>query len=137
MSKGATRGSAIRVYRVDRRAWRTADTTSDIVATLVQTLDIRPSSQAGRVVTAGAISPDGRLVAIRTYTEIYLFYSGVGGRLLPARDRPCNIAALEIGGEAIDFLDDSTFVLTSEAGSHRPGTIDTVKCALSREQGNQ
>ena len=44
---------------------------------------------------------------------------------------------LEIGGEAIDFLDDSTFVLTSEAGSHRPGTIDTVKCALSREQGNQ
>jgi len=138
VSKGATRGSAIRVYRVDRRAWRTPDTTSDIVvATLVQTLDIRPSSEAGRVVTAGAIRPDGRLVAIRTYTEIYLFYSGVGGRLLPARDRPCNIAGLEIGGEAIDFLDDSTFVLTSEAGSHRPGTIDTVKCALSREQGKQ
>jgi hypothetical protein len=138
VSKGATRGSAIRVYRVDRRAWRMPDTTSDIVvATLVQTLDIRPNSEAGRVVTAGAIRPDGRLVAIRTYTEIYLFYSGVGGRLLPARDRPCNIAGLEIGGEAIDFLDDSTFVLTSEAGSRRPGTIDTVKCAHSREQGNQ
>ena len=138
VSKGATRGSAIRVYRVDRRAWRTPDTTSDIVvATVVQTLDIRPSSQAGRVVTAGAIRPDGRLVAIRTYTEIYLFYPSVGGRLLPARDRPCNIAGLEIGGEAIDFLDDSTFVLTSEAGSHRPGTIDTVKCVLSRKQGNQ
>ncbi len=138
VSKGVTRGSAIRVYRVDRRAWRTPDTTSDIVvATLVQTLDIRPSSEAGRVVTAGAIRPDGRVVAIRTYTEIYLFYSGVGGRLLSARDRPCNIAGLEIGGEAIDFLDDSTFVLTSEAGSHRPGTIDTVKCALSREHGNQ
>jgi hypothetical protein len=138
ISKGTTRGSAIRVYRVDRRAWRTPDTTSDIVvATLVQTLDIRPNSEAGRVVTAGAIRPDGRLVAIRTYTEIYLFFSGVGGRLLPARDRPCNIAGLEIGGEAIDFLDDSTLVLTSEAGSHRPGTIDTVKCALSQEQGNQ
>ena len=138
VSKGATRGSAIRVYRVDRRAWPTPDTTSDIVmATLVQTLDIRPSSGAGRVVTAGAIRPDGRLVAIRTYTEIYLFYSGVGGRLLPALDRPCNIAGLEIGGEAIDFLDDSTFVLTSEAGSHRRGTIDTVTCTLSREQGNQ
>jgi len=138
VSKGATRGSAIRVYRVDRRAWRTPPTASDIVvATLVQTLDVRPNSEAGRVVTAGAIRPDGRLVAIRTYTEIYLFYPGVGGRLLPARDRPCNIAGLEIGGEAIDFLDDSTFVLTSEAGSHRPGTIDTVKCALPREQGNQ
>jgi len=92
VSKGATRGSAIRLYRVDRRAWRRPDSTSDVaVATLVQTLDIHPSSEAGRVVTAGAIRPDGRLVAIRTYTEIYLFYPGVGGRLLPARDRPCKL----------------------------------------------
>src|SRR5436189_4043579 len=29
VSKGATRGSAIRLYRVDRSAWRTPDTTSD------------------------------------------------------------------------------------------------------------
>jgi len=138
VTKGATRGSAIRLYRVDRSAWRTRDTTSDIVvATLVQTLDIRPSSGAGRLVTAGAIRPDGRVVALRTYTEIYLFYPGVGGRLLPARERPCNISGLEIGGEAIDFLDDSTFVLTSEAGRHRPGTIDTVSCRLSREQSTQ
>jgi hypothetical protein len=76
-------------------------------------------------------------VALRTYTEIYLFYPGVGGRLLPAQDRPCNIAGIERGGEAIDFLDDSTFVLTSEAGRRRPGTIDTVKCRLSREQPSQ
>jgi hypothetical protein len=132
VSKGATRGSAIRLYRVDRSAWHATDTTSDIVvATLVQTLDIR------RLVTAGAIRPDGRLVALRTYSEIYLFYPGVGGRLVPARERPCNIAGLEIGGEAIDFLDDSTFVLTSEAGRTRPGTIDTVKCPLSRERPAQ
>jgi hypothetical protein len=138
VSKGATRGSAIRLYRVDRNAWRTPDTTSDIVvATLVQTLDIRANSEAGRVVTAGTIRPDGRVVALRTYSEIYLFYPGVGGRLLPARERPCNIAGLEIGGEAIDFLDDSTFVLTSEAGRSRPGTIDTVKCRLSPEQPTQ
>jgi hypothetical protein len=138
VSKGATRGSAIRLYRVDRSAWRTTDTTTDIVvATLVQTLDIRPSSEGGRVVTAGAIRPDGRLVALRTYGEIYLFYPGVGGRLMPARERPCNIAGLELGGEAIDFLDDSTFVLTSEAGRSRRGTIDTVKCRLSREQPSQ
>src|SRR5467141_527575 len=95
VSKGATRGSAIRLYRVDRSAWHATDTTSDIVvATLVQTLDIR------RLVTAGAIRPDGRLVALRTYSEIYLFYPGVGGRLVPAREHPCGIAGLEIGGEA-------------------------------------
>jgi len=44
---------------------------------------------------------------------------------------------MEIGGEAIDFLDDSTLVMTSEAGRSRPGTIDTVKCRLSREQPTQ
>ena len=138
VSKGATRGSAIRLYRVDRSAWRTPDTTSDIVvATLVQTLDIRPSSVAGRLVTGGAIRSDGRVVALRTYTEIYLFFPGVGGRLLFARQRPCNIAGIEIAGEAIDFLDDSTFVMTSEAGRSRPGTIDTVRCRLSREQPAQ
>ncbi|HEV8381258.1 MAG TPA: hypothetical protein VGQ29_06730 [Gemmatimonadales bacterium] len=138
VSKGATGGSAIRLYRVDRGAWRTSDTTGNVVvATLVQTLDIRPNREAGRVVTAGAIRSDGRIVAIRTYSEIYLFYPGVGGRLLPARERPCNIARREIGGEAIDFLDDSTFVLTSEASGRRPGTIDTVKCGLLREQSNQ
>ena len=128
VSKGATRGSAIRLYRIDAESWRSRDTNTVALATLVQTLDIRPNPEAGRVVTAGAIRPDGRVVALRTYTEIYLFYPGVGGRLLPVRERPCNIAGLEIGGEAIDFLNDSTFVLTSEAGRRRPGTIDTVRC---------
>lgn len=130
VSKGYKRGSAIRLYRVDRRHWSARDTTTAVtVARLVQTLDIRPNPEAGRVVTAGAVRSDGRLVALRTYSEIYLFYPGVGGRLLPARERPCNIAGLEVGGEAIDFLNDTTFVLTSEAGS-RPGTIDTVICRL-------
>jgi len=132
ISKGTRHGDAIRLYRVDRKAWRPpADTaTSTVVATLVQTLDIRPNPEEGRLVTAASARPDGRLVAVRTYSEIYLFYPGIGGRLLPARERPCYIAGLEIGGEAIDFLNDSTFVLTSEAGRRRPGTIDTVKCHI-------
>src|SRR6267143_1702365 len=137
VSKGATRGSAIRLYRVDRSAWRRPIRHP----TLWWRRWFRPSiceliPRQGAV-TAGTIRPDGRVVALRTYTEIYLFYPGVGGRLLPARERPCNIAGLEIGGEAIDFLDDSTFVLTSEAGRSRPGTIDTVKCRLSPEQPTQ
>src|SRR2546425_1278197 len=77
---------------------------------------------------------DASAVALRTYTEIHPFYPGVGGRLLAARERACDIAGLEVGGEAIEFLDDSTFVLTSEAGRSRPGTIDTVTCGLLREQ---
>jgi hypothetical protein len=131
ISKGAKRGSAIRLYRVDRRAWSSPDTSDDVaVATLVQTLDIRPSTEAGRVITGGAVRADGRIVALRTYTEIYLFYPGVGGRLVPARERPCNVAGLDSGGEAIDFLSDTTLVLTSEASGHRRGTIRTVSCGL-------
>ncbi|MEX2156598.1 MAG: hypothetical protein WD773_07130 [Gemmatimonadales bacterium] len=130
VSKGATRGSAIRLYRVDRSHWGRPGAREDVaVADRVQTLDIRPNAEPGRVVTGAAVRPDGRFVAVRTYTEIYVFRPGVGGRLGPPR-RPCNIAGLESGGEAIDFLGDSTFVLTSEAAGHHPGTIHTVVCPL-------
>jgi hypothetical protein len=135
VSKGSKRGSAIRLYRVDRALWTQpgggASGTDDVaVASRVQTLDLRPNPEAGRVVTGAAIRPDGRVVALRTYTEIFLFYPGVGGRLGPARAQSCSIAGLEAAGEAIDFLDDSTFVLTSEAAGRHPGTIHTVVCPL-------
>jgi hypothetical protein len=130
VSKGFQPRTAIRVYRVGREAWSGEDTTRAVAAaTLVQTLDITPSREAGRVVTGAAIRPDGRVVALRTYNEIFLFYPGVGGRLSPARDRACNIAGIDFGGEAIDFLTESTFVLTSESWSGRPATINVVKCA--------
>jgi hypothetical protein len=128
VSKGGSGG--IRVYRVTRAQWSAPVVAT---ATLVQTLDIRPSAEAGRLVTGAAIRPDGRVVAIRTYGEIYLFTPIVGGRLAPARERPCDIAGLEAGGggEAIDFFDDSTLVLTSEAGPLHRGTIHTVSCGPS------
>ncbi|HEV2671148.1 MAG TPA: hypothetical protein VGU74_08660 [Gemmatimonadales bacterium] len=126
VSKG--RGGSIKLYRVGSKEWSAATSAEPVVATVVQTLDIRPSAEAGRLITGAAVRPDGRIVALRTYNEIYLFYPGVGGRLTPTRDRPCNIAGVEIGGEAIDFLNDTTFVLTSEAGRRHPGTIDTVVC---------
>jgi hypothetical protein len=131
VSKGYKRGTAIRVYRVGREAWSPQDSTRQVAeATLVQTLDLKPNREAGRVVTSAAIRPDGRFVVLRTYGEIYLFYPGVGGRLAPARDHSCGIAGIDTGGEAIDFLSDSTFVLTSEAWSGRKGTINVVKCGF-------
>lgn len=130
VSKGFRRGSAIRLYRVDRGAWSPRDTTRELaVASKVQTLDITPSPEAGRVVTGAAVRPDGRVVALRTYSEIYLFYPRAGGRLLPAREQPCSIAGIDMGGEAIDFVDDTTLVLTSEATGRGPGTIHTVTCS--------
>lgn len=134
VSKG--RSGGIRVYRVDREQWpqpggRGGGQTAMATAQRVQTLDITPNAEAGRLVTGAAIRPDGRLVAVRTYSEIYLFTPGIGGRLAPARERPCNIAGLETGGEAVDFLNDSTLVLTSEAMGRRAGTIHTMVCRRS------
>jgi hypothetical protein len=127
VSKG--RSGSIGVYRVARTEWRVPPTTV-VKAARVQILDIRPDAGAGRWITGAAIRPDGRLVAIRTYGEIYFFHPGVGGRLTPAREHPCDVGALDEpgGGEAVDFLDDAALVLTSEGLRGRAGTIHRVEC---------
>lgn len=127
VSKGLSGG--IRLYRVDRAKWAERGVAT---AVLVQTVDIRPNAEAGRRVTGAAVRRDGRLVAIRTYSEIFLFTSRGGGRLAPA-GKACDVAGLEPGGggEAIDFLNDSIIVLTSEAGRRQAGTIHTVVCSSS------
>lgn len=123
VSKG--RFGPIRLYRVDPAAWG-ADTV--VTATRVQNLPIVPSPGEGRWITGAAIRPDGRLVALRTLDEIYFFTPGVGGRLVPTTRPVCKLRGLEMQGEAIDFLDDSTLVLTSEGVHGRRGTIHTVRC---------
>jgi hypothetical protein len=127
VSKG--RSGSIGVYRVARAQW-SAPRDSVVKADRVQIVDIRPDAGAGRWVTSAAVRPDGRVVAIRTYGEIYFFHPGVGGRLTPARERSCEIGSLDEpgGGEAIDFLDDSALVVTSEALPRRAGTIHRVIC---------
>jgi hypothetical protein len=132
VSKG--RSGRIGLYRVARAAWKVRPE-GVVTAERVQVVDILPDPGAGRWVTGAGISPDGRRVAIRTYGEIYVYHAGGGGggrggRLTPARERPCNLDGLNEpgGGEAIDFLDDSTLVLTSEARPRRAGTLHRVVC---------
>ena len=125
VSKG--RSGAIRLYRVPAADWR-AGGDATVVASLVQELPIAPELSAGRWVTGAAMRPDGGLVAIRTYGEIFFFTPGDAGRLTPAARPVCTVRGLESQGEAIDFLDDTTVVLTSEAGRNAPGSIHTVRC---------
>jgi hypothetical protein len=122
VSKGRT--GRIRLYRARRDAWSAQRI---VTADLVQTLPIIPDRSSGRLVTGATIRQDGNLVAIRTYTEIYFFTPGPGGRLT-ASGPPCALDSLERVGEGIDFRDDSTLVLTSEADLLGPGTIDTARC---------
>lgn len=126
VSKG--RRGVVRLYRVPRSAWG-SDTT--VTVSPLQELPIKPFAALGRLVTGAAIRPDGRLVAVRTYTEIYFFVPNADGRLAPSAQPVCNLTGLERQGEAIDFLDDSTLVLTSEAGSRTPASVHTVRCPAS------
>ena len=123
VSKG--RRGVVQLYRVPRKAWG-VDTV--VTASPLQQLPIPPVARLRRLVTGAAIRPDGKLVAIRTYREIYTFVPSAGGRLMPSGQPVCNVAGLEVQGEAIDFLDDSTFVLTSEADRRGRGSIHTVRC---------
>jgi hypothetical protein len=91
------------------------------------TLAIRPAVIVGRLVTGAAISPSGRRVVVRTYTELY-FYRRDPGEVWRREGRPCWVGLMEPQGEAVDFLDEQTVVLTSEAALGLPGPIHRVRC---------
>lgn len=123
VSKG--RGGSVKLYRVAATAFGSPRA---VRATLVQTLPIEPAPALGRLVTDAARSPDGRRIAIRTYTEIYFFPVVAGGRLADSFTS-CNVAGLEPQGEGITWLDDRRLLLTSEAPrGTRAGPIHIVTC---------
>lgn len=122
VSKG--RGGSIKLYRVAGTGFRASVV---VTATLVQTLPITPMPMLGRLVTDAARSPDGRQVAIRTYTEVY-FFPLLGGRLAETFTA-CNLAGLEPQGEGIIWLDQRRLLLTSEAPQGPgAGPIHIVTC---------
>jgi hypothetical protein len=79
------------------------------------------------MVTGAAISPTGTTMVIRTYLGFHFFDVHQAGGLEP-RGEPCMIGYREPQGEAVDFMDDRTLVLTSESLVGRPGTIHRVRC---------
>jgi hypothetical protein len=91
---------------------------------------IPPDARTGRLATAAAISPDGMTLAVRTYYEVYFF--GLVNERGESRwrnlDRPCSLGDAEPQGEAIDYLDADTLLLTSERARGRPGAIHKVQC---------
>lgn len=118
------RRGGIRLFRVPAAGFGTG---LPVEAHLVQQLPIEPDQRVGRWVTDAARSPDGRRVAIRTYTELYLFPLEAGGRL--GSPVACNVAGLEPQGEGVEWLDDRRLVLTSERGVRLPaGPIHVVRC---------
>lgn len=90
---------------------------------------ISTSLLLARLITDGALSPDGRILALRTYRGIHLFKHGPGDDWLPtAPAGECDIHGLEPQGEGLTWLDDRTLLLTSETLRGRAGPITLLQC---------
>jgi hypothetical protein len=125
VSKG--RQGAVRQFRVPAAAWRAGRAVAEPLATLPIAAGRRPD----RLVTGAAISPDGRLVALRTYGDIYFFERGRNGALeVPATAVACRLDRVDIQGEGIGWLDSERMVLTSERAIRPNGTVSIVRCPL-------
>lgn len=122
VTKGRTGG--VKLFRLEPSAFGAG---ASRTAALVQQLSIVPEQALGRWVTDAARSPDGRQIAIRTYSELYLFpVTGLGRLGAPV---VCNVAGLEPQGEGVEWLDGERLVLTSEDGpAGRRGPIHIVRC---------
>ncbi|HEV2734240.1 MAG TPA: hypothetical protein VGV85_05345 [Longimicrobiaceae bacterium] len=92
------------------------------------------TSEPGRIdqVTGAAATPDGRRVAVRTYTGLYVFRTAdlLSGDQ-PAAER-VDLAPLdEPQGEAVEIRDDGTVFLTSESpGKGDPALMAQLSCSV-------
>ncbi|MCG6955693.1 MAG: hypothetical protein LJF04_06850 [Gemmatimonadetes bacterium] len=90
-------------------------------------MPIKPNRMRGRVVTGADFNPDGTVLAVRTYSEIY-FYRW------PIEDKPveayptCFLGALEPQGEGVAFEQTDTLLLTSESVAVLRGALLRVRC---------
>ncbi|MFR9729234.1 hypothetical protein ACL03H_08400 [Saccharopolyspora sp. MS10] len=84
-----------------------------------------------RLVTGGSVSRDGTLIAVRTYTEAYLFHAPDGDVAAALRRPPVPIRLPpEPQGEAIAWEPDGSLVTTSEGLQPvhvLPGVADLVR----------
>lgn len=118
----------VRLFRIRRAQWARPGV---VTATEAQGLELPLATGPSHFVTGAAVTPDGQRVAIRTYVEVYLFTWRPDGTL--AHARTCSLGHLEPQGEAVDFLDTETLVLTSEAARAPAGPIHTVRCSTEHQ----
>ncbi len=106
VTKTATGRSS--VFRIPSGAWSQPSAEAQHVATI----DLGALS----LVTAGSISPDGSVIALRTYLDVWLWERRTGETVADAlRGVPCRApAAAEPQGEALGF--DGTGYLTISEG---------------------
>ena len=119
------RRETVRAFRLRRSAW-TGEGTA--VAEDLGELGLPEGGLAG-LVTDAALHADGRFLIVRTYVALHFFTLDEAG--IPRAGKAptgCSILGLELQGEGVTWLDDSTLALSSEAAYGVPGTISLVRC---------
>ncbi|MGB7211317.1 MAG: hypothetical protein WBC97_01705 [Gemmatimonadales bacterium] len=115
------------VFRIPASAWGRRDT---VVAELTDSLDLDPRAGVEMWVTDASLALDGRTVALRTYSYLYLYRLDPGGHLTQMSPAPlCMLTGLGAQGEGVAWLGPDTFVLTSEKFLVIPASIAVVRCA--------
>ena len=94
-----------------------------------EVLDVMTKARCepGRLTTGAAFSPAGSRLVVRTYNELFFYKYARNGKLR-LDGPPCWIGAVEPQGEAVDFLDERTLVLTSESLPTQVGPVLRVSC---------
>jgi hypothetical protein len=92
------------------------------------------TTEPGRInqVTGAAATPDGRRVAVRTYTGLYVFRTAdlLSGDQ-PAAERVDLTPLDEAQGEAVEMRNDGTVFLTSESpGKGDPAVMAQLSCSV-------
>lgn len=116
-----------RVFRVPPRSAPQRPGQLDTLR-LVGLLDVAPNLARLRVVTGAAVSPDGAVLAVRTYSSLHFFR--LLGDSLPAPLTPpegLTIPFVEPQGEGVAFLSSDMLVLTSERGQSDHATIARLR----------
>ncbi len=116
------------VFGLDPSAW---DSSGTVTAQLVDSLPIVLGQGEGQQVTDAALSANGRLLAVRTYADVFIFAVD-SARGLPRKDvapTTCAIKALkEKQGEGIGWWPDKRhLILTSE---RRNAPFYVLECRL-------
>ena len=103
---------------------------STVAIQRVQRLGPPPASLSAQA-TAAAVDPAGDHVVVRTYAGLR-FFQIVGDTLRPHGRAADGIAAGQLQGEGVDYLDDSRLVLTSESQPGRPPSLLITTCDPTR-----
>ena len=131
IGKRALEGSAGRlrpalVFALPPSVWRRPD--SLVIAALIDSLPIVPGSALGRQITGADRSRDGNAVAVRTYTQLYVFRadSSTGRIITTIPPTICSIAGLdERQGEGLAwFAERGRWLLTSEGRNEPLRVVD-------------